>query len=325
MAHSPLDSQSHDAPRLVYERFPAIAQLRRLNNAIHGIERLFVIGALLVMSAVVFLDVYFRFLVAQRGTWRRIGTGDAAWIDLWPVPVVALIVAMIFASAWRSHPLVGRLPGLRMAFTALGVLATFALSAGMLALPSAIICAGLVLATAAWMLLREWDTPRPQGAPPLDADRIGRLTAIALASLLGLFVASRAPEGYSWALRFALFLMLWMAFIGASMATWANRHLRVDAVRKAIPERHTHAFNALSTTLAGTVTAAFAWLAVLYFQRRLGQPVTPGEIPEWVKTLAIPFSLVLITARFYGQAVVHALEALLQRSPEAPQTEEMGT
>ncbi|TVR02908.1 MAG: TRAP transporter small permease [Deltaproteobacteria bacterium] len=311
MAHSPLETSSDDAPRLVYERFAAFRALRRLNRAIHEVERTFVITALMVMSAVVFLDVYFRFLVAQRGTWRRIVTDDAVFLDLWPIAAVTIIVAALFASAWRSHPLVGRIPGLQRALTALGVVATLLLSMGMLWLPSSAICAGLALLTWAWLLAREANRPRPVGSPALDAGRAGRLAAISAGGLLGLYVALHAPEGYSWALRFALFLMLWMAFLGASMATFANRHLRVDAIRKAIPEKHLHAFNALSTLVAGLVTAAFTWLAILYFQRRLGQATTPGEIPEWVKTLAIPFSLMLITARFHGQAIVHALEALL--------------
>ncbi|MEE2789501.1 MAG: TRAP transporter small permease subunit, partial [Myxococcota bacterium] len=43
--------------------------------------------------------------------------------------------------------------------------------------------------------------------------------------------------GYVWSQELALILLAWVAFIGASMATRAGRHIQVDALSKILPAR----------------------------------------------------------------------------------------
>ena len=97
---------------------------------------------------------------------------------------------------------------------------------------------------------------------------------------------------------YALFLLLWTCFIGASMVTSKARHLRIDAPRKAVPEQHLHMFNAVSFTVAALFTGALCVLSAMYFINRLGGQTAEGEIPDWLKVLAIPVALGLVTIRF---------------------------
>ena len=127
-------------------------------------------------------------------------------------------------------------------------------------------------------------------------------------------------DGYSWAPNVALTLLLWMAFLGASMATYQGRHLTIDAIRKAIPERAMPWFNAVSLLVAAAFTGLLLYLSWEYYLKRLDDPVEPGRVPDHIKVLAIPASLALVTVRFtlyaIGQMITGALKLHLSSDNE---------
>lgn len=119
-----------------------------------------------------------------------------------------------------------------------------------------------------------------------------------------LYFSTTVQERFSsWTHSYALFLLLWCAFIGASMATSRGKHLRIDAARKAVPRPALPMYNALSFVVAAAFTGALCVLSTMYFFRRLGGQGTEGEIPDWLKVLAIPVALLLVTLRFTLRAL----------------------
>ena len=123
-----------------------------------------------------------------------------------------------------------------------------------------------------------------------------------------LYFGSTVDERFSsWTHSYALFLLLWTCFIGASMATSKARHLRIDAPRKAVPKQHLHQFNAVSFAVAALFTGALCVLSAMYFMNRLGGQTAEGEIPDWLKVLAIPVALGLVTIRFSFRSVWSAM------------------
>jgi TRAP-type C4-dicarboxylate transport system permease small subunit len=121
------------------------------------------------------------------------------------------------------------------------------------------------------------------------------------------FSASVSDRFSAWTSRYALFLLLWTGFIGASMATSRGGHLRIDAVRKTLPERMIGRYNTLSFLVAALSSAVFCWLSFIYTLRRFGADTTEGEIPDWIKVLAIPVSMFFIALRFSGRAWLSAI------------------
>jgi len=111
----------------------------------------------------------------------------------------------------------------------------------------------------------------------------------------------------SWTHSYALVLLLWTCFIGASMATSKAKHLRIDAPRKAVPRRHMSRFNALSFLVAALFTGAFCYLSIVYFTNRMGGQTAEGEVPDWIKVLAIPVALSIVTLRFLFRSLWAAL------------------
>lgn len=126
-------------------------------------------------------------------------------------------------------------------------------------------------------------------------------------TLLMLALAWWAPEGYSWADKRALFLLLWVGFLGASMAARQGRHIKLDIARKFCPKHLLRWFNGASYLVAAAFTGFLVYLGGIYmFHEDYGRfwaRTIPGEIPDWVLVMAIPVSFLLITLRFAARGV----------------------
>lgn len=119
---------------------------------------------------------------------------------------------------------------------------------------------------------------------------------------VALYLASSVPEGYSWADKRALFLLLWVGFLGASMAAKQWRHLKIDIARKLCPPALLPRFNGVSYLFAATFTGLLVYIGGIYLFHedygRFWSPTISGEIPDWLKAASIPVALLIIALRF---------------------------
>jgi TRAP-type C4-dicarboxylate transport system permease small subunit len=121
------------------------------------------------------------------------------------------------------------------------------------------------------------------------------------------------PAGLAWAQPLGLILTLWVAFLGASMATKENLHLKVEAVQKVLPEH----IKRISGLLSGLLTAGFcmllAYLAYAWVvsmkelwatSNHLGGLHDGIAIPKWVSFSVVPLAYMLMGLRFIGIGVL---------------------
>ena len=104
--------------------------------------------------------------------------------------------------------------------------------------------------------------------------------------------------------------MMWVGMLGISMAQYAGRHLQVDAVRRALPERWRPIFRKLSS-LAAIALLVFLGLHALDYlhdnwREWLETDMTAGvfeslPIPYWVASQPIATALFLMIARNLGE------------------------
>ena len=299
---NPLDT-SNSTPSPVRERVPAFALIGRVDDAVYAAERVIVTFALLLMSGTMCLYIFETFLRSQLSAWTVASGGGGSYADLWPAAALGVAMLALYRAAAAMQPAMASSRGLQWGVAVAGVFATGLFGLAVLHLDSSTVCIALTLAFGLVLTVSQLDTPAPLGTSGLGTMALFRLAVAIGVTIGGVALSLRLPDGYSWAQKLALFLLLWVAFIGASMATHDGRHLTIDAARKAVPDRYLPWFNAISWTLAALFTAAFCYLAIIYFQRRLVEDPTPGEIPDWIKVLSIPVSLALVTARFLLQAV----------------------
>lgn len=303
MSNAPSGETTTGYGAILQRKFPILRWVGAADDAVYAVERIVVTAAMLIMSAVVCIGVLFQFVAKQRATWNRLSGTEASIIDFWPALGVALAVALLARGVWNQSPLAKGGHGVVAALTLLTVVAFGIFSGALIVLPSKVVMALLIIGAGKWVMLAEFDRVRPLGTPRWDLSmqlRMGAAVLVTLALAVGAYLVT--PERYSWTNKLALFLLLWTAFIGASMATHDQRHLTIDAFRKAIPARFLPYYQALSHLVAAVFTALFTYLAFRYLGVRLAENAAPGEIPDWLKVLAIPVSLTLVTLRFAGRA-----------------------
>lgn len=120
------------------------------------------------------------------------------------------------------------------------------------------------------------------------------------------------PNGFIWSQPLALVLTLWVGFVGASMCTHENKHLKVEAVQRLIPSKYKPAVAFLSALATTAVCFALMWLAIRYVNFHYHEwESTNGKggmfqgmkLPRFVGFSALPIAFGFMTARFFSRAV----------------------
>ncbi len=131
------------------------------------------------------------------------------------------------------------------------------------------------------------------------------LSVMALTVFLDFALRDFFHSGIRWAKELSAFLMIWVGFVGASVATREKRHLVVGATEKILSARWRKIL-AVSTRLIAIAFCIF--LAKLGFEyvsqtREFGEHSDVLSLPLWIVQIVIPLSLLVMAARFLGHLV----------------------
>ncbi len=313
MAALPTDNEPTEA-RVLRDRGGVFRLLATVDDLIYGFERAFVTLAIIIMTGVLFIEISYDYLHSQQLTLKGLSKSSPAGAVIGLVVLGCFVAGMYLVSFSRMPAFQGK-RAMVLGATIGGVLFTIFLGWGLLTFKPPVVLIGATLACTAVALRSELRRPRPEGEKLVSPTTIAHVGFV-LTTAVVLIVFFAKAKGYSWAQNVALTLLLWMAFIGASMATHQKRHLAVDAVRKAVPKRYTRIYNGLSYLVSAAFTFALLLLAWKYYQLRLGEQGEPGRVPDHIKVLSIPFSLALIVLRFGLYGVAEFIIAALKLDPD---------
>ncbi len=131
------------------------------------------------------------------------------------------------------------------------------------------------------------------------------VTALAVMCLIvffDFFLREFFASGFVWAKELAMFLMIWVGFIGASLATRANRHLVVGIPEKLFPPNTLRYVSFSVAILVVVLTLFVAYLGWQYVMetRMFEERSIVLRIPLWYVQIIIPVSLFVIAIRFFG-------------------------
>ena len=169
---------------------------------------------------------------------------------------------------------------------------------------------GLVLAVGAVVFAQR--SVRRERPVPMARAVVVAVALVAGATALVQALVHLVPNGFVWSQPFALILLLWVGFFGASMCTHEGKHLRVEAVERYLPERWQRPVG----LVRGLVTATFllfltaaSWDYVQFHYQEwvetehLGGMFQGVDVPRWVGFLALPISFFIMAARFLADGV----------------------
>lgn len=243
---------------------------KRIDHGVYRAERAIVVGSLLLMSAVVFLDVV-----------HRSFSGEESKLAM----AVAKLAGMLGAEMPPGSP----------AHDQLSAASPYVLFVGFSAL--------------AYFGVRSTRRATPIAAPIAAAAAVaGVLVAYGLVRLLLVLL----PNGLTWSQDVALVLTLWVGFVGASMCTYENRHLRVEAAQRFLPQRLRPVVGFVSGLFTTLFCAGLLWVSIRYvgfhyleYLSTKGQGnLIPGTVlPKFAGFLALPVAFAFMSVRFFVKSL----------------------
>lgn len=119
------------------------------------------------------------------------------------------------------------------------------------------------------------------------------------------FYTYKYPSGIPNIDRLATVVMLWVALLGASLATYERAHLSLEMGEKLWPKRILHLVRAFAHALTSAfciVLLLLSWHIVMR-ARELETLVEPIRwLPMWVALLILPYTFVAMTVRLLAQS-----------------------
>jgi len=135
------------------------------------------------------------------------------------------------------------------------------------------------------------------------------LCSLLLLGLLQIILRNVFAGGLFWADEVLRHLVLWLGFLGASLATHEQRHLRIDVLARWLPEGAQPCLGLLLNLVAASgcaILAQAAWTFVR-FERESGAVLSVG-LAVWMAQSIVPLGFALMMLRF----ALRMLEALAQ-------------
>jgi len=120
----------------------------------------------------------------------------------------------------------------------------------------------------------------------------------------GLQWANHLMGHLDWSQPFVRLLVLWLTFLGASLLTKDNKHIRIDLFFSLLPPR----WLPLRDTVLSTVCALICGIMAVVCAKYIQIEMTFGEtlflnLPSWIAQLILPLGFLLLLFRFLVRIV----------------------
>lgn len=133
------------------------------------------------------------------------------------------------------------------------------------------------------------------------------LLAVMIGSVgLGVFFRYVLQSPFSWTEEVVLICMVWMVFLGASIATKHREHIVIDFVIALVPRTVARVMEIVSVIIIIAVLAVMVWQGFVLVDRTRFVTTTALGIPTMYLYLAIPCSALLM--------IVHNLRLLFGKT-----------
>ncbi len=106
-------------------------------------------------------------------------------------------------------------------------------------------------------------------------------------------------HGILWGDTFLRHLVLWIGFIGASLATKDEKHINIDALSRLLNERWKFGVQTIISLFSVVITSYLAWISWRFVmeEKEFGT-ILFNNIPVWYFQIIIPFGFALMSLRF---------------------------
>ncbi|MEE9258911.1 MAG: TRAP transporter small permease [Nitrospinaceae bacterium] len=99
-------------------------------------------------------------------------------------------------------------------------------------------------------------------------------------------------------------LVLWVGFLGASIAAREKRHISIDFLPQFLPEPWRNPIRVFINLVTALITGVLAWTAWVFVRfEQEGGSILFLDIPVWIFQIILPYSFLVISLRFLLNAL----------------------
>ncbi len=128
---------------------------------------------------------------------------------------------------------------------------------------------------------------------------IAFLGFIILVAFLQIVLRNFFFTGLDWGDSLVRNLVLWIGFIGATLATKEDKHINIDVVSRWLPSLGRNVVALITHLFSFCICCLLAYAAIKFVKNEFQmEKSTFLSIPVWVPELVLPFTFILMTLRF---------------------------
>jgi C4-dicarboxylate transporter DctQ subunit len=128
---------------------------------------------------------------------------------------------------------------------------------------------------------------------------IAFLAFIILIAFLQIVLRNFFFTGLDWGDAMVRNLVLWIGFIGATLATKEGKHINIDVVSRWLPSLGKNVVALVTHLFSFCICCLLAYAAIKFIKNEVQmEKMTFLNIPAWVPELILPFTFLLMAFRF---------------------------
>ncbi|MFC2088734.1 TRAP transporter small permease [Calditrichota bacterium] len=135
------------------------------------------------------------------------------------------------------------------------------------------------------------------------------LSIMVVLAFLQVILRNLFDQGILWGDTFLRHLVLWVGFLGASLATREKKHINIDLLTRFFKGKIKISINAMVNLFAAVICwylTSASWTFVM--DERSYNTILFNDIPAWYFQIIIPAGFLLMTFRFFIFFIEHIVE-----------------
>ena len=137
-----------------------------------------------------------------------------------------------------------------------------------------------------------------------DTVLVSALVSMLVMAVVQIALRNFFDAGLLWAESFLRILVLWIAMLGAMVATRESNHISIDALSRFLDPRLNQVIQIAVSCFSAVICFIVAYYAVEFVRYEyLDETIAFGDVPTWVCQSIIPVGFLVMSLRFLAAAV----------------------
>lgn len=132
---------------------------------------------------------------------------------------------------------------------------------------------------------------------------VGLLLLMVTIAVIQIVMRNFMGAGLIWAESLLRITVLWLALLGAMVASRKNEHIAIDVLVEKLPNNIKYSVMRISYLLTAAICFTVAWYSLQFVMDEYQYGgIAFGFVPHWVCESIIPFALCIIAIRYFVSA-----------------------